>query len=207
VTLISVILLAVAVSLDSLAMGITYGTNQITIPLLSKVILSVVSGFSVFVSMTMGFFLEQRMSSATATTIGGITFVLLGLYHLWCNYRPVQARILVNIRVPFLGLVIQVLQEPLLADRDRSQTISGEEAVVLGSALALDAMAAGFGAAMLGLPVVGATISVMVGSYFFITQGLQIGSNLASSWLPKSVLRWLPGTVVLCMGLIKMIAR
>ncbi|MCK9525064.1 MAG: sporulation membrane protein YtaF [Limnochordia bacterium] len=204
-TLISVIFLAVAVSFDSLAMGITYGMNHISIPFWSKVVLSIVSGCSVFVSMTIGWFLEQRINPNLATTIGGLVFILLGLYHLWRNYRPAQARILINVRIPLLGLIIQIFQEPLLADSDHSQTISGEEAFILGGALALDAIGAGFGAAMLGLPVWTTTLAVMVGSYFFVAQGLKTGAALASSSLPKGNLRWLPGTIVLCIGLVKII--
>jgi putative sporulation protein YtaF len=205
--LISVILLAVAVSFDSFAMGITYGMNHIAIPFWSKVVLSIVSGFSVLLSMTIGRFLEQQIHPATATVLGGVIFVFLGLYHLWRNYRPVQARFLVNVRIPLLGLIIQVFQEPLLADSDHSQIISGKEAFILGGALALDAIAAGFGAAMLGLPVWGATVAVMVGSYFFMFQGLKAGMRLASSSLPRRNMRWLPGAIVLCMGILKIITR
>ena len=149
---ISVILLAIAVSFDSLAMGVTYGMNQISISVWSKIVLSIVSGLSVFVSMTLGWFVEQHISSSLGTVIGGLIFILLGFYHLWSNYRTPQSRILLNWRIPLLGLIIQVSQEPLLADRDHSQSISGGEALVLGGALALDAVAAGFGASMLGLP-------------------------------------------------------
>lgn len=202
---ISITLLAVAVSFDSLAMGITYGMNRIAIPLWSKLILSIVSGLSVLISMTIGWFLEQRINPGLATTLGGLIFILLGLYHLWRNYRPAHFRVLVNWRIPVLGLIIQVFQEPLLADSDHSQTISSEEAVILGGALALDAIAAGFGAAMLGLPIFHTTIAVMAGSYFFIAQGLRTGTALASSSLMRRDLRWLPGALVLSIGLLKII--
>lgn len=203
---ISVILLAVGVSFDSLAMGITYGMNRITIPLWSKMILSIVSGLSVLISMTVGWFLEQHINPGLATTLGGLIFVFLGLYHLWRNYRSARSRVLINWRIPVLGLIIQVFQEPLLADSDHSQTISSEEAIILGGALALDAIAAGFGAAMLGLPIWPTTVAVMVGSYFFIAQGLRTGATLASSSLRKNHLRWLPGALVLSIGLLRIIA-
>ncbi len=205
-TWISVLVLAVAVSFDSLAMGVTYGMNRITIPLGSKVVLSIVSGCSVLISMTIGWLLEQRINPSLATTIGGLIFVLLGLYHLWRNYRPDHAQVLINWRIPFLGLIIQVYQEPLTADRDDSQTITGHEAVILGGALALDALAAGFGAAMLGLPIWLSTLAVTLASFIFITQGLKTGSVLASSTKRQRDLRWLPGVVVLSIGLLKIIS-
>jgi len=204
---IPVILLAVAVSLDSLTIGVTYGMNFIAIPLVSKVVLSIVSGSSVLISMVLGWIFEQRISSGLATVLGGLIFVLLGLYQLWRSYRPSGSRILVNWRIPVLGLIIEVWQEPLRADSDQSQTISGEEAFILGGALALDAAAAGFGAAMLGLPIWSTTIAVMIGSYFFIALGLKAGVVLALTSLPrfKRDLRWLPGALVIAVGLLKII--
>jgi putative sporulation protein YtaF len=200
---ISIIVLAIAVSFDSWAMGITYGMNRITIPLLSKTILSIVSGLSVLFSMTTGWFVERRLNPSLATTLGGFVLVLLGLYHLWHNYGPKQTQLIINWRVPVLGLIIQVLREPLLADSDHSQTISSKEAVILGGALALDAMAAGFGAAMLALPMGPTTVAVMLANYISMAQGLKVGATLNPSSLEKKYLRWLPGTIVLAIGLLK----
>lgn len=206
VTLLSILFLAVAVSFDSLAMGITYGLNRIRVPFWSKVVLSIVSGISLLVSMIVGGILREFIHPAIATVIGGIIFVLLGLYQIWSSYRPAQPRILLNLRIPLFGLIIQVLQEPLLADRDQSQTISGHEAFLLGTALALDAIAAGFAASLLRLPLLGATSSVLVASFLFMSLGLELGTNAASSPLSKPFLRWLPGMVILCLGLVKIIA-
>lgn len=201
------LVLAVAVSLDSLAMGITYGINRITIPWGSKIILSLVSGCSVFISMVLGWLLEQQINSRLATTLGGLIFILLGLYNLWHSYRPTYSRVLINWRIPVLGLVIQVCQEPLKADSDHSKTISGGEAVVLGGALALDAVGAGFGAAMLGLPILPTAFAVILASLVFIIQGLKAGIALASSPRQRLGVRWLPGVIVLSMGLLKIIRK
>src|SRR5690554_6173011 len=129
---ISVLVIAIAVSFDSLAMGVTYGLNRVAIPWSSRIILSVVSGCSVLIAMALGWLLEQRISSSVAGVLGGIIFIVLGLYHLWRSYRSNQSRILINWRIPFLGLIIKICQEPLSADSDQFQTITGAEAVVLG---------------------------------------------------------------------------
>lgn len=202
---VSVLLLAVVVSFDSLAMGITYGLNGIAIPLGSKVVLSFVSGCSVLIAMSLGLLLEQKISASLATILGGIIFILLGLYHLWRSYRSDDSKILINWRIPIFGLIIQVLQEPLAADSDQSQTIAGAEAFVLGGALALDAVAAGFGAAMLALPIWPSTIAVMLASFIFISQGLKTGSSLTLRPRKGPDLRWMPGIIVISMGLLRII--
>src|SRR5690554_1033612 len=100
-------------------MGITYGINKIIIPISSKIVLSIVSGFSMLVAMTLGYLLEQRISSNIATVLGGVIFILLGIYNLWRTYRSDDEKTLLKLRIPILGLIIQVLQEPLTADSDR----------------------------------------------------------------------------------------
>lgn len=201
----SVILLAVAVSFDALAIGITYGMNRVTIPLGSKLVLSVVSGFSLYVAMVLGWFLEQHLNPSFAAIFGGVIFILLGIHNLWRSYRTEHQRVVLDLRIPVLGLIIQVLQEPLRADSDHSQHIAGAEAIILGGALALDALAAGFGAAILGLPLVPTTLAVMLASFVFIAQGLKTGARLTTSPNQSSALRWLPGAIICGIGLIKIL--
>ncbi len=133
----SVIFLAVAVSFDALAIGITYGMNRITIALWPKVILSLVSGFSVFLAMFLGQLLSRFLTAEFTAVVGGLIFIVLGLYNLWRSYRTSEeGRVLLNWRIPILGgLIVQVFQEPLAADSDQSKDIKGAEAIVLGGAL------------------------------------------------------------------------
>ena len=53
-------------------------------------------------------------------------------------------------RIRPLGLVVKILREPTVADTDTSGMIDIKEALLLGSALALDALGAGLGAAATG---------------------------------------------------------
>lgn len=202
---ISVLILAVAVSIDSLAMGITYGLNQIAIPWSSRLALGLVSGCSVLAAMALGGLVEQWLTPSSAQALGGCIFILLGLYSLWRSYQPKQPRILVNLRIPILGLIVQVFQEPLTADLDCSQTITGGEAFLLGGALALDALAAGIGAALIKLPLWPTTLAVALATLIFISQGLRTGTTLRSLPQKGPDLRWLPGVIVFSMGLLKII--
>ncbi len=201
--LISTTLLAVAVSFDSLTMGITYGLNSINIPSRSKIVLSLVSGVTLFISMVLGDVLEQRLNPAFTNTLGGFIFIMLGLYNLWRSYRPSQEKILINLRIPILGVIVQVFQEPLKADSDGSHHITMPEALILGGALALDAIAAGLGAAVLGLPHLSTTCSVIFASYAFISLGLNLGKHFTELPAGYSSLRWIPGTIVIFLGIFK----
>lgn len=200
----SVLLLAIAVSFDSLAIGISYGLNGITVPPLSKAILSIVSGLALLLSMALRPILSQWLAPRASATLGGLLFVLLGLYNLWRSYQPNSPQVPEGEQTPILSSLIQVFQEPLKADRDQSQHITGLEAFVLGGVLSLDAIAAGLGAALLTLPLWPTTIAVMVASLLFISQGLKTGFQLRQAPGQQHDLRWVPGLTILILGFFKM---
>lgn len=201
----SVIFVAIAVSFDALAIGITYGLNRITIPLWSRVVLSLVSGCTFFLTMLLGVLLERQLEPRFTAVFGSVVFIAIGFYNLWRNYRVAQTpRVLINWHIPVLGLLIQVFQEPLSADTDHSKHITGAEALILGSALALDAVAAGFGAAVLALPILPTTLAVGLASFGFITQGLKAGVELADAPRPHYDWRWVPGAIILFLGIFKL---
>ena len=62
-----------------------------------------------------------------------------------------KEKIIFNFEIKSLGVVISILQKPTDVDFDKSGTINGVEALVLGIALSLDAFGAGIGAAMIGI--------------------------------------------------------
>src|SRR5699024_11807929 len=72
-----------------------------------------------------------------------------------------------------------ILQDPMQADKDRSGVISITESFVLGTALALDAFAAGLGASMLGYTPLLTAVLVATMSGLFLYSGLKIGLLLS----------------------------
>lgn len=106
----------------------------------------------------------------------------------------------INLRA--LGLVVQVLRAPDLADVDRSGAISLQESLVLGSALAMDAFASGVGAAMAGMGL--SVIAVVALTQLAM---LRLGQELAGR-IPGELLTRvdvLPGAVLILIGLGKLV--
>ena len=72
------------------------------------------------------------------------------------------------------------------ADFDRSGTITGIEALMLGFALSIDAFGAGIGAVMLGFSPIYLAITVAVMSSLFVLLGIKSGSFFHKiSWIRK----------------------
>lgn len=227
---VSLLLLALAVSLDGFGVGVMYGLRKIRIPLLSVAIISLCSGFIIFSSMQIGVLMSRFVDPSVAKSIGAVILMGIGV---WAIYQmltgkgeteehdddphtsdaaasadlpaadSVTAKEIVYIELKRFGLVIQILRTPSIADMDRSGNISPYEAMLLGIALSLDAFGAGIGAALLGFTPWLTSAVIALSSGTFLSLGLSFGFRFANlKWLRK--LSILPGFVLIIMGIMKL---
>jgi putative Mn2+ efflux pump MntP len=111
---------------------------------------------------------------------------------------------MLRIEIKRLGLVIQILKTPSVADWDHSGNISMSEATLLGIALSLDAFGAGIGAALIGFAPLATAATIAAASGSFIGAGLAVGYRFANlSWIRR--LSILPGCILILMGILKLL--
>ncbi|GGE17546.1 sporulation membrane protein YtaF [Marinithermofilum abyssi] len=215
-SLFSLIFLTLAVSLDSFGAGITYGLRKIRLPLLSVIIIGCCSGAMIVLSMYTGQWLAQWIAPGTAEKAGGTLLCLLGIWGLIQAGRntvssslrkedalreeTVAPARLLSLEIRRLGLVIQILKTPAVADIDRSGTISPGEAVWLGTALSLDAFGAGVGAALMGHSPWTAAGMIVCACAVFLIAGIKLGFCFVRRD-PAGMLSYLPGLLLLILGL------
>jgi len=217
--LLSVFAFAVALSLDGLGVGLSYGSRKIRIPLFSLVVISLTSSAAISISMLSGHMVARYVSAEAAEIIGAVILISVGIWVLlqtWRNHKeeptetltevttisPEGDKQLLKIRLKPLGLVIQILKEPAEADLDKSGAISAHEAVLLGLALAMDALGAGFGAAMTGFKPLFTPVVVGVTKFMLVGLGCLIGRRYASNWLGDRAAT-IPGWVLIGLGLLR----
>ncbi|MCE4051204.1 MULTISPECIES: sporulation membrane protein YtaF [Bacillaceae] len=206
----SLILLALAVSIDNFSVGFTYGLRKMKIPFKSIFIIACCSGFTLLLSMLLGHVIAQVFSSDFAEQIGGGILIILGIWILYQFFRPDKEREiitteknLVNFEIKSLGIVINILRKPMSADFDNSGTITGVEAIVLGFALSLDAFGAGIGASMLGFSPFFLTLAVIIMSTSFVSLGMFGGRMLSKkSYMEK--FSFIPGIILIIIGIFKL---
>lgn len=215
VNMLSLILLACALSLDSCSVGFTYGLRKVKIPMKSIITIAICSGIILMTSMGIGHAITNFFSPIIAKRIGGFVLVCIGLWVLYQFYRSHKGSssaveekndaedTIINFEIEVLGIVVKILKKPTAADLDRSGSINGLEAMLLGFALSLDAFGAGIGASMLGFsPLLTATVT-STASALFLLFGMKLGNVLSqNSWLQK--LTFLPGVFLILLGLMKM---
>ncbi|MFZ5645317.1 MAG: sporulation membrane protein YtaF [Bacillota bacterium] len=211
---VTIILFALALNLDAIAAGVAYGVRGIRVPFISIMIISGMSAGAVILSMTAGSKVADMVSTATAHRIGGIILLIIGLWILYQSLTQRHHKHVVNgedellprtvlqIRIKNLGIVIKILRDPHQADLDRSGLISPGEAVLLGAALAMDALGAGFAVSMLGFTVYTTALVVGLGHIIMTYLGLFIGRIAGETNFCRHMVT-LPGCILIAMGLYK----
>ncbi|KOY13203.1 manganese efflux pump [Paenibacillus xylanivorans] len=79
---ISLLALALALSLDGFGVGITYGLRRTKIPLLSIVVISICSGLVIALSMQVGVLLSHVVSPDVASIVGAVILIGIGAWSL-----------------------------------------------------------------------------------------------------------------------------
>lgn len=205
----SLLLLALAVSLDSFSVGFTYGLRNMRIPFKSIIIIACCSAITLMLAMLMGHLLEQILSPKVTERMGGIILIVLGAWVIYQFFQPEKEKdilphekVIINFEIKSLGIVINILKKPMVADFDKSGTITGVEAFMLGLALSLDSFGAGVGAVMLGFSPILLAIAVAILSSGLVFLGIKLGTNLTqNAWLQK--FSFIPGIVLIIIGLLK----
>jgi putative sporulation protein YtaF len=199
-----VLFLAAAVSFDSLAIGISYGMARIEIPFRARVLLSLISGVVFASAMLVGSGVREWLPTAAGNMVSGLLLIIVGAYTLWRANSPTETSQIIKVRIPGLGLIIQVFREPLRADLNNDRRLAIEEAVLLGVTLAFDSLAAGVGAAIIGLPLLETSTAVALVSFLLVSLGLGRGARAAHTIIDKRLHR-IPGLLIMSMGVLKIL--
>lgn len=209
----SLLILALAVSLDGFAAGTTYGLRKIKIPLRSILIIAACSGVMILLSMGLGEWINNFMTPALAHRIGPAILIAVGcwtVFHLMVQKREEnhadsrEARQILLFEIKTLGLMVQILKTPTVADVDGSGTISPLEAGLLGAALSFDAFGAGVGAALVGFSPVWTALLIAGMSSLFLRAGMRFGFQFSDArWVKR--LSFVPGVILILIGIVKIL--
>ncbi|MRH42891.1 sporulation membrane protein YtaF [Aquibacillus halophilus] len=201
-------LLAFAVSLDSFMVAFTYGLRKMVLPLRSILVITIITGIIFYLSMLIGEMIASFLSVSIAESIGGWVLIFIGIWVIYQFFRTDKSSnegdpTLFKFEIKSLGIVIQILKKPMVADIDNSGKITGIEAFLLGLALSLDSFGAGIGAAMLGFSPLVAAVGIGATTGLFLAIGLKSG-YLFSYWHWLQRLTFVPGIILILIGIFKM---
>jgi len=199
------IAIAIAANLDNLGVGIAYGIQQIRISHMSNLIIALISFFATWLSAEIGKMISLYLSSQVASIIGAILLFGVGI---WIILQPIITAIKNNQPIIDLQLLgnkfyigpTEILNYPERADIDSSRSVGNWEAVILGIALSINALAGGFDAGAVGISSIVEATLVGIFSFATIIAGYYFGRKYAAEQIGKYA-TVISGTLLMAIGL------
>lgn len=188
-TILICILIAIAANLDNLGVGIAYGIQKIKISHRSNLVITVISFIATWLSGAVGEAISLYLSPAIANISGAVLLFGVGV---WVFINPIMTAIKENTPIVDLNLFgttriyigpTEIMRYPERADMDHSRDLGDWEAIMLGIALSINALAGGFDAGTIGISSL--TEAVWVGIFSFIT--IMLGCYFGNKYTAKQL--------------------
>lgn len=213
----SLLTIAIAVSLDSFGVGVSYGVRRIQVPLTSLAIITACTSLTLVLAVFSGEAIAAALSPELTQNLGGVLLVGIGVVAVLTQFKsqvadPAQSRsseyrIHRNAdkshgvaRGDLFKILPAILNRPDTADFDRSKSISANEAFFLGLAVSLDSFVAGVGIRLMGYSPWVIIFALAATSSSFIYAGIRTGILIAGrQWFKQ--MPYFPGTLLIVIGL------
>lgn len=199
-----ILAIAIAANLDNLGVGIAYGIQKIRISHMSNLIIALISFIATWLSAEAGKMISLYLSPQIAGAIGAILLFGVGV---WVFIQPILTAIKNN--QPILDLQLfgerfyigptEILNYPERADIDNSRSVGYWEAVILGIALSINALAGGFDAGAVGISSLVEATFVGIFSFITIIAGYYFGRKYAAEQIGKYA-TVISGTLLMAIG-------
>lgn len=206
--LLSLVILAFSVSIDSFGIGITYGMRNTKIYRTAKIILFMISIIVTSLSLHLGLILNKWIHPGIAKLIGACFLIFMGL---WIIYQALNTKkedfikdsspSVYEFMIRFLGITVQIIRNPISSDLDNSKRIDWKEAIYLGISLSIDSFGIGICSSMIGyqsflFPVLVASFQLV-----FLSIGRLLGRKIVYvSRIPENIWNVLSGVLLICIG-------
>ncbi|WP_019635994.1 sporulation membrane protein YtaF [Paenibacillus fonticola] len=177
--LLAIIAIGLASNLDNAGVGIAYGARKIRIPWYSNLAIALISFLATLVSGLFGNIISAWIHPWIGQLIGTIVIVGVGV---WVLLQPYMEKKTLQ-EDGSTNSFTRLLQNPVEADKDSSQSISLAESLLLGVALAMNALAGGFNAGITQLNIYYTSISVGVFSFILLALCAGFGEKFAAERL------------------------
>ncbi len=180
----SILLFVIAASLDILVVSLAYGLKDIKINFSSTLVIASISALGTFISMILGKFLVDLIPVKLGDIIGGLVLLALGFYSIYSYFK--EKKILTSHNSEDNSSPTFILENPEVADKDKSGNIDFKESLALSLALALNNFGLGIGASISGLNIAFTTISTFIISLIFISLGFYLSKTIKSKNISKN---------------------
>ncbi|GAB2569899.1 sporulation membrane protein YtaF [Gracilibacillus alcaliphilus] len=191
------LLLIMAISMDSFFVAFTYGLRGIALPVKEWLKISLTVTVVFMISMFAGTVLSTFISVRYTEIAGGVILIVVGLFLFFSLIGEGKSK-----AAP--PIFISILKKPMTADIDKSGNINGVESIFIGIALSLDSFGAGIGIYLLGASPWTTPLIVFTVTVGCLLGGIKLGQCFSSSRLLKR-LSFLPSCLLILIGIWKVV--
>ncbi len=207
--LISVLLLSLSLSADSLGIGMSLGLRKIYVPVYARIASAILCFFITGISVLSGKFLSGFIPDSFTATGGAVFLIFLGIFII---YKALKNEAPKNEASPekthtfifkSLGITVNIISSPIICDMDGSKTIDIKEAAYLGAALSIDSFGVGLSFAVGNPYAYLMPFMTAFSQLIFLSSGLFIGNRFKTEGKDK-VFTVLSGIIILSVAILRL---
>ncbi len=194
--MITLLLLAITLSLDSFFTSISYGISNIHIPKSAIFIISFIGTLLLGISLFCSNIIRNFLPTSFCIFSSFLILFLMGFYRM---FETIIKRTFKNKK----NRLLQVYADEMSADFDHSKDLSIKESVILGTTLSLDSIGSGIG---IGLVPKGAII-FLIFSFLSTLLLIQLGYFLGIKMIKKSPnISWISGLMLMALACLRLVS-
>ncbi|HBT49847.1 MAG: Sporulation protein YtaF [Caldanaerobacter subterraneus] len=168
---------AISASIDNFGIGLSYGIRNIRISFFSNAIIAIIAFLFSISGIIIGKWLNSVLFGSLSIFVGAFLIFIIGfrIILLAVPRKSVNKKV----RQSKYNSIKNILENPEIADLDKSGEISLFEAILLGIALSANALTNGLGAGILGFSPFAISLTTSIGSFVSIWVGVKLGKRVA----------------------------
>lgn len=182
--LLSSLLFAFIANMDNFTVGAAYGTKKVRINLVGNLVIAFITALGTLLPMIIGRSIHSYMSLTLNKFIGSAILAGIGVYFIIDYIKEKNKNSSDENKSDVLDYG-DIMKDPIKADRDYSGNIDIREAMLLGTALAINNMGMGIGASISGLDIWRTSIFAFILSLIMFNLGYIMGNKIFSKVLGK----------------------
>ena len=206
-TMFHILVLVLALCMDTFVASMAYGANKVHITWEKIVVMNAICSGCLGIALAAGSVLDGLVPESMTRIVCFISLFLLGVVKLldYTIKKYINRHVSLHKGITFsfsgLRIIVNIYGDPMAADWDHSQSLSWKEVLFLSFAMSIDSLIAGALSAFLEIPV-GLTMgTALIMGIVMMYAGLFLGKKLASRC--KCDLSWISGVLFMILAVTK----
>ena len=170
---------AVSSSIDNLAVGISYGMQDIRIGARKNILVAVICFLMSIGGISFGVWIGSFLPGMVPVIVGAFLLTIIGMRIILLVNPRKKGTMKENVEhTGKSGRFKDILRNLKISNADNFGDIGWGEAIFLGVALSANALTNGLGAGLLGFSPLAISLMAAIGSYFNVWVGVKVGAKL-----------------------------